>query len=195
MQNNNIDIEKLRSYINDLEEQITPLTKTKSKSKHDITPIEETQDEPITSQEPEPIKKKITRTVTEKKKEQLIKAREIRKTNTEKRNKIKKLESAKLLLQDEITKPKKEELVSSEPESSSEEPEIVIVKKPKVIKKKKPKKKIIIQDDESTEESSEEPEPVTKQKQFGKSHRNKKSVIKIHDHPSHSQPNYNNFFC
>jgi prefoldin subunit 5 len=33
MQNNNIDIEKLRSYINDLEEQITPLTKTKSKSK------------------------------------------------------------------------------------------------------------------------------------------------------------------
>lgn len=189
--NNNIDIEKLRSYINDLEEQITPLTK--SKGKPDVKEvIQEEQEQPITSPPSQPTKKKITRTVTEKKKEQLIKAREVRKTNTETRNKMKKLESAKLLLQNEIVKPSKQQLVS-ETESSSES-EIVIVKKPK--QKKKPRKKIIIQDDESTEESEdEEPEPVVKNKQFGKSHRNKKSVIKIHDHPSHAQPNYNNFFC
>lgn len=220
MQNNNIDIEKLKNYINDLEEQITPLTKSRPSGsvdttkkyisgKKDVKPVKEISEEPVEEepatsvatpptrkqsalrmQEPQPVKKKITRTVTEKKKEQLIKAREIRKANTEARNKMKKLESAKLLLQDEITKPN---LISSE-SSSESEPEIVVVKK-----KKKAKKKIIIKDDDTTEEESDDEEPIQAKsnKSFGKSHRNKKSVVKVHEHPSHTQtrPNYNNFFC
>jgi hypothetical protein len=194
MQNNNIDIEKLKNYINDLEEQITPLTK--SRLKKDVKPVDESkEDNQEPASPPQPVKKKITRTVTEKKKEQLIKAREIRKANTEARNKMKKLESAKLLLQDEITKPN---LISSE-SSSESEPEIVVVKK-----KKKAKKKIIIKDDDTTEEESDDEElsppsrtQAKSNKSFGKSHRNKKSVVKVHEHPSHTQtrPNYNNFFC
>ena len=50
---NNIDIEKLKSYINDLEETITPLQKSKSKGKTDTTEPEE--------------KPKITRTLTDRK--------------------------------------------------------------------------------------------------------------------------------
>ena len=226
---NNIDIEKLKSYINDLEETITPLQKSKSKSKTE-------------SSEPE-IKPKITRPLTDRKKEQLQKAREIRKSNVESRQKSKKLEHAKLLLENEMSqglatgsalasKPKPEPAaapvsnnkpVKSKPQSDSEqsdvdsssdessEPEIVIVKKSKkkkeqkpvkVVKKKKPPKKIVIEES-STESESEEsdtessPEPIQKKKDFGKSHRNKRSsVIKVHDHPgprNSSQPV--NYFC
>jgi len=200
---NNIDIEKLRNYINDLEEKITPLTK--SRSKKDAKPITETKEEPIDDsveeEEPEPVKKKITRTVTEKKKEQLIKAREVKKENMEKRNKIKKLESAKLLLKEEISKPKpKPDLVSSESASEVETDEeiIVVKKKPKPKPKKKPVKKIIIQEEDSTDSESdlelvEEVVNRPRSKSFGKSHRNKKSVVKVHQHPSHNQPM--NYFC
>ena len=212
---NNIDIEKLKSYINDLEETITPLQKSKSKSK-------------IETGEPEE-KPKITRTVTDKKKEQLEKAREIRKANVAMRQKSKKLENAKLLLENEISKPapapvSNSKPVKSKPQSESEqsdnetssvessEPEIVIVKKSKkkkeqkpvkVVKKKKPAKKIVIEES-STESESEKsesdtessPEPI-KKKDFGKSHKNKRSsVIKVHDHPgprNSSQPI--NYFC
>jgi hypothetical protein len=223
---NNIDIEKLRNYINDLEEKITPLTK--SRLKKDVKPVKEISEEPAASplakvqpveeEEPQPVKKKITRTVTEKKKEQLIKAREVKKENMEKRNKIKKLESAKLLLQEEITKPKpKPDIVNSESASEVDtDEEIIVVKKKPKPKKKKPKKKIIIEEDDSSEEESseEEAQPVrsctprsdcflvggvatevagSRSKSFGKSHRNKKSVVKVHQHPSHNQPM--NYFC
>ena len=199
--NNDIDIEKLRNYINDLEEKVTPLTKARSKK--DVKPVKETIEEPIDDsveeEEPQPIKKKITRTVTEKKKEQLIKAREVKKENMEKRNKLKKLESAKLLLKEEISKPKpkpKPDLVSSESASEVDTEEEIIVVKKKAKPKKKPKKKIIIQEDDSTDSESdlelvEETRPRTKS--FGKSHRNKKSVVKVHQHPSHNQPM--NYFC
>jgi hypothetical protein len=208
---NNIDIEKLKSYINDLEETITPLQKSKSKGKTEG--VEEVE------------KPKITRTVTDRKKEQLEKAREIRKANVAMRQKSKKLENAKLLLENEISKPvpapvSNNKPVKSKPQSESEqsdvesssaessEPEIVIVKKSKkkkaekVVKKKKPAKKIIIEES-STESESEEsdtessPEPIQKKKDFGKSHKNKRSsVIKVHDHPAprnSSQPI--NYFC
>jgi hypothetical protein len=199
--NNDIDIEKLRNYINDLEEKITPLTKTRLKK--DVKPVNEIKEEPVEVEEDEldsqPIKKKITRTVTEKKKEQLIKAREVKKENMEKRNKLKKLESAKLLLKEEISKPKpkpKPDLVSSESASEVDTEEEIIVVKKKAKPKKKPKKKIIIQEDDSTDSESdlelvEETRPRTKS--FGKSHRNKKSVVKVHQHPSHNQPM--NYFC
>ena len=108
MKNYNIDIEKLRNYINDLEEQVTPLTKSKSKK---VVEPDEQPDKPnnadLIEDSPVPSKKKITRTVTEKKKEQLVKAREVKKENMEKRNKLKKLESAKLLLSEEMSKPTK----------------------------------------------------------------------------------------
>jgi len=230
---NNIDIEKLKSYINDLEETITPLQKSKSKGKTDTAETEE--------------KPKITRTLTDKKKEQLQKAREVRQSNVEIRKKTKKLENAKLLLESEISqglatsqssvlhrtgsalaskpptpapvsnnKPVKSKSQSesehSDVESSSaesSEPEIVIVKKSKkknpvkVVKKKKPPKKIVIEES-STESESEEsetesdsPQPIQKKKDFGKSHKNKRSsVIKVHDHPgprNSSQPV--NYFC
>jgi len=220
---NNIDIEKLKSYINDLEETITPLQKSKSKSK---TGIDEPEEKP-----------KITRTLTDRKKEQLQKAREVRQSNVEIRKKTKKLENAKLLLENEISKPAAPAPIPAEakgplhlpkptkpkPQSESEqsdvetssdessEPEIVIVKKSKkkkdkkpekVVKKKKPAKKIVIEES-STESESEEsdtessPEPIQKKKDFGKSHKNKRSsVIKVHDHPgprNSSQPV--NYFC
>ncbi|NBP15935.1 hypothetical protein EBU95_16350 [bacterium] len=200
---NNIDIEKLRNYINDLEEKITPLTK--SRPQKDVKPVKEISEEPAASplarvqpveeDGPKLVKKKITRTVTEKKKEQLIKAREVKKENMEKRNKLKKLESAKLLLQEEISKPKQELISSESPSEVDTEEEIIVVKK-KAKPKKKPKKKIIIQEDDSTDSESdlelvEETRPRTKS--FGKSHRNKKSVVKVHQHPSHNQPA--NYFC
>jgi hypothetical protein len=119
----------------------------------------------------------------------------------EKRNKLKKLESAKLLLKEEISKPKpkpKPDLVSSESASEVDTEEEIIVVKKKAKPKKKPKKKIIIQEDDSTDSESEsdlelveETRPRTKS--FGKSHRNKKSVVKVHQHPSHNQPM--NYFC
>ena len=189
---NNIDIEKLRNYINDLEEKITPLTKSrpkkavKSEEPKEPEPVEEVEEE-----EPQPVKKK---------KEQLIKAREVKKENMEKRNKIKKLESAKLLLKEEISKPKKELIESSESASEVETDEeiIVVKKKPKPKPKKKPVKKIIIQEEDSTDSESdlelvEEVVNRPRSKSFGKSHRNKKSVVKVHQHPSHNQPM--NYFC
>jgi hypothetical protein len=193
---NNIDIEKLKSYINDLEETITPLQKSKSKGK---TEIDEPDEKP-----------KITRTLTDRKKEQLQKAREVRQSNVEIRKKTKKLEHAKLLLESEISKPpapipnptksksqsESEHSVEESSSDESSEPEIVIVKKSKkkkpekVVKKKKPPKKIVIEES-STESESEEsdtesdsPQPIKKKKDFGKSHKNKRSsVIKVHDHP------------
>ena len=73
MANNNIDIEKLKSYINDLEEKITPLTKSK---KPDAKPDQE-------------VIREVKRTyaVTDKKKEQLEKARAKRKENLDNKNK------------------------------------------------------------------------------------------------------------
>jgi len=217
---NNIDIEKLKNYINDLEETITPLQKSKSKNNSEATEI----------------KPKITRTVTDKKKEQLENARKARQKNVEMRQKAKKLESAKMLLANEVgvptagssgmqTNPPVKNLskppsdipdVNSESSSSitsaSSEPEIVVIKKSKkkkpiqTIKKKKPAKKIIIEESSSESETETESESSysyiqKKKKDFGKSHKNKRSsVIKVHDHPRDHPPSKSsyqpiNFFC
>ena len=78
-------------------------------------------------------------------------------------------------------------------EKEESEEEIIYVKKPKK------KKTIVI---ESSSESESEIEIVEKKKEFGKSHRNKKSVVKIESQPkpqpisSVQQPkNYHSYFC
>ena len=178
MNNNNIDIEKLKQYINDLDEQIVPLTKK------------------TVPKEP-----KVKKPISDLKREQLIKARVVVNANHQTRIKQKKLEYAKILLEDEISKPKpvlpiitkaKKQIIAQESETEPE-PEIIYIKK----HKKKPKK-IIIQDDDSSSSGSEEPDimpvkiPV---KSFGKSHRNaKSSVIKVHD-KTFQNPQPFNYFC
>jgi len=189
----NIDIETLKNYINDLEEQTIPLTKkTTAKTKQNET-VEQTE---ITAP---PVKQKRPYNVTEKKKEQLVMAREKRRANDVLRAKQKKLESAKLLLENELTQPKKEVPVKSAKElSDTEDERVVYVKMPK---KKTTKKQIIIQDEDTT--SSDESETVlvkTTKKPFGKSHRNRNSVVKIHSKEKEErevmQPRtFVNYFC
>ena len=196
MNNNNIDIEKLKNYINELDEQITPLTKKSNAKLNTVSTIQE--DAKEVTMPNETTKKKITRTVTDKKKEQLAKAREIKNANHQVRTKQKKLEYAKMLLENEVSKPETTK-PSSKPKptkvievESDSEPEIIFVKKPK---SKSKSKKIIIQDDETSSSGSEESDPLpVKQKSFGKSHRNKKSVIKVHDKPATNHSPFN-YFC
>ena len=182
----NIDIEKLKSYITDLEEQITPLTKkTPVKPKPNVI-----QDENKMIIEEEPTKKqRKPYSVTDKKMMALEMAREKKNANHALRVKQRKLESAKLLLENELVQPKKivkpvKQKIVQEESESEDEPQVIYIKKPK---KKVPKKPIIIQEDETSSSGgsgSEEPESKPKSKSFGKSHKNKKSVVKIHKQES-----------
>ena len=205
---NNLDIEKLKSYINDLEEQITPLTK-KGNSKQPeqagafteatncaYRPVETPIPHPEVIEQPKQAKSKKQYSVTDKKLMALELAREKKNQNHEKRVKEKKLESAKLLLAEEISKPK--EPLKPKPTKkvieveSDSEPEIIYVKKPKK------NKKIIVEESSDSESEASDHEPK-KSKQFGKSHKNRKSVIKVHSNPA-PQPKanpipYNNYFC
>ena len=210
----NLDIEKLKSYINDLEEQITPLTK-KSTTKQKL-PNPEIPQEAELEAEPEekPKKPKKPYTVSDKKMMALEMAREKKNANHALRVKQRKLESAKLLLENELIQPKKtvkpagasteasngayrpiKQKIVQESESE-DEPQVIYIKKPK----KKVKKPIIIQQDDSSSSGSEESDPLpVKSKSFGKSHKNKKSVVKIHkqeEPQSISQPRqFVNYFC
>jgi hypothetical protein len=90
------------------------------------------------------------------------------------------------------------------PESESEdesEPEVVVVKKAKAKKAvaKKKDKKIVIETTDSEEEDSSS-DYIPPVKEFGKSHRNKKSIVKIHyPDDKHSRKavsiNTDDFFC
>lgn len=200
----NIDIEKLKSYINDLEEQITPLTK-KSTTKQKLptnpeTPQEINQVEDIVEEKPKKPKKPYT--VSDKKMMALEMAREKKNANHALRVKQRKLESAKLLLENELIQPKKtvkpvKQIIKEESESE-DEPQVIYIKKPK----KKVKQPIIIQQDDSSSSGSEESDPLpVKLKSFGKSHKNKKSVVKIHkqeEKPQQTIPQprqFVNYFC
>lgn len=198
----NIDIEKLKSYINDLEEQITPLTK-KSTTKQKLPTNPETPQEVVQEVEVEekPKKPKKPYTVSDKKMMALEMAREKKNANHALRVKQRKLESAKLLLENELIQPKKtikpvKQIIKEESESE-DEPQVIYIKKPK----KKVKKPIIIQQDDSTSGESEDSDPLpVKIKSFGKSHKNKKSVVKIHKQEetpqSIPQPRqFVNYFC
>ena len=200
----NLDIEKLKSYINDLEEQITPLTK-KSTTKQKLPTNPETKEE--TNEIIEDKKKpRKPYNVSDKKMMALEMAREKKNANHALRVKQKKLESAKLLLENELVQPKKTPVVKAvkqkiiqEESESEEEPQVIYIKKPK---KKPAKKPIIIQEDDSTSGESEESDPLpVKSKSFGKSHKNKKSVVKIHKQEDKPQPQipqpkqFVNYFC
>jgi hypothetical protein len=187
----NLDIEKLKSHINDLEEQITPLTK-KSTTKQKLPTNPETKEEPneIIEDKKKPRK---PYNVSDKKMMALEMAREKKNANHALRVKQKKLESAKLLLENELVQPKKAPVVKAvkqkiiqEESESEEEPQVIYIKKPK---KKPAKKPIIIQEDDSTSGESEDSDPLpVKSKSFGKSHKNKKSVVKIHKQEDKPQP-------
>ena len=213
----NLDIEKLKTYINDLEEQIVPLTKkAMNKTKQTLLPIVEMNPEvipdlgrpPIPPSTPKPkIRKQYD--VSDKKMQALALAREKKNINHELRTKQKKLEYAKMLFENESVQPvkkiapkPKQIIQESESESESEEdesPQVIYIKKPK--KKKSTKKPIIIhQESDSDSSGSEESDPIPIKKAFGKSHKNKKSVIKIHKEPptqpQQSKPrSFVNYFC
>ena len=199
----NIDIEKLKSYINDLEEQITPLTK-KSTTKQKLPPNPETPQEVAQEVEVEekPKKPKKPYNVSDKKMMALEMAREKKNANHALRVKQRKLESAKLLLENELVQPKKtvkpiKQKIVQEESESEDEPQVIYIKKPK----KKVKKPIIIQQDDSTSGESEESDQLpVKSKSFGKSHKNKKSVVKIHKQEEKPQAipqprQFVNYFC
>lgn len=215
----NFDIEKLKDLISQLENDATPLTKTKANkvSKNEIAePKNETiknviQEKPI---QEKPIKQKQPVTWTTAKAEAFKKMQEARRQNVEASKRAKKLDVAKVLLNEIVTKkPQKVQKPEPEPElelsrepdddddnnSSSSEEEIIIKKakksapkKVKPIDKKKKTKTIIIQSDSETEDDDNDDEiegPKSKQRTF-KSARNKKSVIKVHN----QQFNPDNFF-
>ena len=123
------------------------------------------------------VKQKKARTPAQQ--AQFENARIKRQENIKNKENNKKLEASKLLLENELKQPKKEVPVKSAKEQSDTEDErVVYVKMPK---KKTTKKQIIIQDDDTT--SSDESETVlvkTTKKPFGKSHRNRNSVVKVH---------------
>lgn len=182
----NYDIEKLKQIINDLEEKNTPLTIPKKP------------------------KEKVKKPMTEKKKAQFEAMFEKRKKQVEDIRNSKKLQGAKILLNqalksEEVKKelPKKEEVKKELPkkdikykeDSNSEEEEEVIYLSKKSKPKKKIKKIVIQESDTETETESEpEEEQITKKptRNF-KSARNKKSVIQVHQ-PQEYNYNPNNFF-
>jgi hypothetical protein len=150
-----------------------------------------------------PKKPKKPYNVSDKKMMALEMAREKKNANHALRVKQRKLESAKLLYENELVQPKKipvkpikQKIVQEETESEDDEPQVIYIKKPK----KKVKKPIIIQQDDSTSGESEDSDPLpVKSKSFGKSHKNKKSVVKIHkqeEKPAQQQPRqFVNYFC
>jgi hypothetical protein len=172
--------------INNVENEKVPLTKPKKNVEQEINntigSIDSSTTKPI-----EPIKLKKPRPPkTAKQMESFKKVQEKRKEILDAQMLNKKIEASKLLLQHNIkpNKPLKEE--------TDDEPEIIYVTKPKK------KKHIIIESSsESSSESEEEYIEKVKQKQWGKSQKNKKSVVKINN----SQPQNNtikpsyNFFC
>jgi hypothetical protein len=198
----NLDIEKLKSYINDLEEQITPLTKKSTTRQKLPANPEMTEEIKEVEVEEKPKKPKKPYTVSDKKMMALEMAREKKNANHALRVKQRKLESAKLLLENELVQPKKtvkpiKQKIVQEESESEDEPQVIYIKKPK---KKPAKKPIIIQEDGSTSGESEDSDPLpVKSKSFGKSHKNKKSVVKVHkqeEKPAQQQPRqFVNYFC
>ena len=185
---------ELEKYIADLERQSAdsaPLCKPKNiKNDQVVTNVE-----PITEKEKKPRKPK-TQAQLDAFKITLQK----RKSAVEQRGLNKKIESAKLLLANEMKKqPVSEPTKHKESDYSSDDSskdEIVVRKS-----KKKKSKKIIIVDSDSDSDSGQDVPPTPK-KEFGRSHQNKKSAVKIHQpvqtqqkHNSNEQKKPCNFFC
>ena len=208
-----IDIEKLKKHLAELENgsdaDSIPLTKTK-KSKEPTEP----QNEPPKEQPPK--EKKPRKPKTEKQMESFAKVKEIRDVKLKEKDRQKKIEAGKAYLAElerlkgsqekekhvEQAPPKpKKQVVESESSSSSSEEEVVHIKKDK---KKKKKKKIVIVDsssDSSSSSSSEEEKVVVEKKapkkDFGKSHQNKKSSVSVNYTKPQEVKNdkWKNYFC
>jgi len=148
--------------------------------------------------EPEDIKedteilkpKKEKRKQSEKQVEQFKMATQKRAENAKTRLNERKIESAKLLLENDF-KVKKKKIKAVEPESeteseSEEEEEVIVVKKKK---RSKPKRKKIITIEVSDDDtSSEDEEPIVRKMT---TQQNKRSVIKVHKPPE--KPFFNCF--
>lgn len=154
---------------------------------------------------------------TEKQQEQFKEVMKRRSENIMKRNKDKKIEAAKLLLENEEqlnikVQPIKKELppptpqptprvYDDEPSSSSDDYEKYEVVEPKVKTKKiyviKKKTKKGYESPSSSEEEEEEIKPVIQPPKNFKSQRNKKSVVKITESNNniHHIPTVKNYFC
>jgi hypothetical protein len=208
------DVEELKNLIHTLENDGTPLTKTKAKKVTKEQPVE--QPEETISEKSEKVKKGWTPT----KQEAFKKMQEARRKQVEKNKNIKKLESAKVLLSELEIKEKNEEVKpqlkrekfqkqleveqDQEPSDTSSSEEEIIIKKKSSKKpidkpsaspyKKKKKKTIIIQSDSDNDsqddnEEEEEIKPKASQRTF-KSARNKKSVIKVHGEKTFNPDNF-----
>ena len=120
-----------------------------------------------------------------------------RKENIEKKKLEKKIESAKLLIENDIQvtplKKATRKQLKAEPQEEpqeeieeSESEEEIIVKTKRSKPKKKAKKVIIVQESDSETEEEEEPSPQPKRRL--KTQQNKKSVVKVYQQePQHQQ--------
>ncbi len=207
---NTANISDLEKYILELEKQsadVEPLCKSKSKKDAPVDTNVVNKDSSNLSGQP--MKEKKPRAPkTQKQLDAFKLTLEKRKNAVEQRGLNKKIESAKLLLATEMkkqpvpdkqTKPSK--IISDKDYSSDSSSEEEIV-----VKKKKKSKKIVIvesSDSSSSSSSESEKEQPMKKKDFGRTHQNKKSVVKVHQPDSStvkhkstpSIPTKRNFFC
>jgi hypothetical protein len=166
------EADKSREYLESQQDEQAPLTKPK-KTKSKAVIIEAK----IEAPDPEIIPAKVKKPRAPKTQKQLEVFREkcalARQNNIKKKDDV--LESAKQIVKKEIKKTTKQNNVveSDSSDSSDSEPEVIHVRRKS---KRKPKKKIVVVHSDSSSDS--EPQYEMK-KEFGKSHRNKKSV------PSH----------
>ncbi len=128
------EIEKLREYINALEDEKTPLTKKQAKKLQ-----QEKLETPTVEQIPKPKEK---RQMSEKQKDAFIKLQEKRKANIEQRKYEKKIEASKLLREYEeknrkepTSKQKLKSKVIVEDSESDSEPEIIYVNPKRKLRK------------------------------------------------------------
>jgi hypothetical protein len=178
------DYKKFKQYVDDIENEKVPLTKPKKVVESvTITQPVITPELSTIIEEPTIIKKpRAPKTV--KQMESFKKLQAKRKEILDSKRLDKKIEASKLLLQHDI-KP-----VRQIKEESDDEPDIIYVKKPKK------KKQIVIEESDSDEESVEKVQ-VSKPANWGKSQKNKKSVVKVdYQQPVNNtiKPSYN-FFC
>lgn len=205
-----MDQELLTKYIDELEKQQlmmnddnVPLTKVK-KSKV----VEEVKESAAVVEEKKPAKVKKPRPPkTQKQMEAFSKMKESRDKKIVQKTIAKKIEAGKLAL---------EQLKSSQPQKEVSKKEVKVKSDSsssvEIIRKKK-KKRVIIEDSSSDSEieivktkskpkQQEIQQPETNNSQeFGKSHKNRNSAVKVYDEPKKQIPQQNNyaqprnFFC
>jgi hypothetical protein len=169
------EADKSREYLESQQDEQAPLTKPK-KTKSKAIIVEAKIEAPL---EPETKPAKVKKPRAPKTQKQLEVFREkcaLARQNNIKKKKDDVLESAKQIVKKEIKKTTKQNNVveSDSSDGSDSEPEVIHVRRKS---RRKPKKKIVVVHSES---SSSDSEPqYERKKEFGKSHRNKKSV------PSH----------